>query len=400
MHYDVLSRSLGSLGALSRRSSSQNPVNLSGIAVLREPARSAPPPTNRGVQKTGGSRRGAKNVPGEGCNAMSCDWLEGTMPDEHLDWLRGLVEGDWVARERGLWGWPCSEVNGDVKVAFGSHRTIHLQMGGAGLMQLRCQDGFDEFAFYRELKSRGLKVCRVDVAFDDRSGWLDLEVLRSELRCGRSVATRYRKFSWTEGGSVGRGAERDGLTLVLGSRKSESFIRMYDKGLEQNVLSEGEWIRLELQTRDDQALRIFDSIAESGGYVGVAGHVRSLLDFKAYEADDNKHRVPSAGWWESFWDGCARGRLAVSRSVVTVASTVAALKKQWGPNIAAVTAALGGSVDWIYDALAEGQTRLRSKHLAMIAAARVAVDDVLLTGHDLVAAVYKSGCFDPVPASS
>lgn len=321
------------------------------------------------------------------------------MPDEHLDWLRGLVEGDWVARERGLWGWPCSEVNGDVKVAFGSHRTIHIQIGGAGLMQLRCQDGFDEFAFYRELKSRGLKVCRVDVAFDDRSGFLDIEVLHSELRYGRAVATRYRKFSLIEGGSVGRGSERDGLTLALGSRKSESLIRVYDKGLEQGVLPEGEWVRLELQARDDQGLRVFDSIAESGGYVGVAGHVRSLVDFKAYDADDNKHRVPSAGWWESFWDGCARGRLAVSRSVATVASSIAWMTKQCAPMIAAITAAQGGCVDWFYDLALEGKTRFRSKHLAMIAASRVVVDDVLLTGHDLVAAVYKSGFFEPVPAS-
>ena len=399
MHYDVLSRSLGSLGARSRRSSSQNPVNLSGIAVLREPARSAPPPTTRGVQKTGVVARRFKNVPDEGCNCVSCDWLEATGSQEHLDWLRGLVDGDWVARERGLWGWPSSEVNDHVTVAFGAHRTIHFQVKGQGLNQLRCQDGFDEFEFYRELKLRGFKVCRVDVAFDDRSGFLDIEYMYSELRAADRVASRFRAANIRNDFMIGGGAGCEGRTLHIGSSKSDSSICVYDKGLEQRVLDEGEWIRLELRCRDEQAQRIFDSIAESGGYVGVAGHVRSLLDFKAFEADDNKHRVPSAGWWESFWDGCARGRLAVSRSVATVASSIAWMTKQCAPMIAAITAAQGGCVDWFYDLASEGKTRLRSKHLAMIAASRLVVDDVLLTGHDLVAAVYKSGCFDPVPAS-
>ena len=64
-----------------------------------------------------------------------------------------------------------------------------------------------------------------------------------------------------------------------------------------------------------------------------------------------------AGWLLSY--GCPLNKKGVDR-------VCAWLKRQVAPSLAAVVAAFGGSVDFIYDLLSSGSGRLSEKHRNMI----------------------------------
>ena len=93
---------------------------------------------------------------------------------------------------------------------------------------------------------RQMNITRLDVAFDDFTGLLDLKQLISETQMENFVSS-LKHYQYC-GGS-------EGYSVTHGSQKSSSFIRIYDKRLEQKAQDRlDHWVRLELQLRRENAL--------------------------------------------------------------------------------------------------------------------------------------------------
>ena len=61
-------------------------------------------------------------------------------------------------------------------------------------------------------------------------------------------------------------------------------------------------------------------------------------------------------------------KLGIQRAKVSLLRMVTAIKRQYAPTLATIVMATGGCLDTLYEIVEDGRQRLRSKHLAVIAA--------------------------------
>lgn len=89
-----------------------------------------------------------------------------------------------------------------------------------------------------------MNITRLDVAFDDHSGILDISDICQDTEDGNYVS---RSSAWQVTYSDG------GSSVTLGSRSSEILIRIYDKAAERGFTDGRHWVRVELQLRRERA---------------------------------------------------------------------------------------------------------------------------------------------------
>ncbi|WP_183360164.1 replication initiation factor domain-containing protein [Geomonas limicola] len=137
---------------------------------------------------------------------------------------------------------------------------------------------------------------RCDLAIDDFHGLLDMEVIGEAITGGLVTANfkkvrEYNERERTTGMLTGRGA-------YFGSRKSEVFIRIYDKALEQRV--DQHWVRVELELKGSRANAAMKLVLTKEIGTVARGILNSRLSFREKSKDGNRSRWPVSGWWKSF----------------------------------------------------------------------------------------------------
>jgi putative DNA relaxase len=296
---------------------------------------------------------------------MEVDWIEGTIVDKPVRVALPLVKGllaavDWQELDRGGYGYECSAMVADSGRVFWSLHNprmgVHVSLPSSAISVL-CAD---PAGLLRELVSLGMKVTRVDFAFDDKSGLLDLEQIGQSVEA-KNYVSRSRKWTFMKN-------EEGGQTWAFGRRSSDSFIRTYDKAAEQHV--DGHWVRVELELKDkraEAAVHVLLSCGVESWPERVASWLRGLLEFKEPGTDENKSRWEIAKWWESFLESAKKSTLTISKRPRTVEELRVWVDEQVGPSLSVLSLALGG--DEILRIIDRGSERLKPKHLAMISSA-------------------------------
>ena len=114
---------------------------------------------------------------------------------------------------------------------------------------------------------------------------------------------------------------RIGHGVYLGSSKSARFVRVYDKGLEQGGKVEGEWVRFELQMRDELAHQAALSVfrpSDGPDLSQIAGLLAGAVDFRVgpFGAGVKWRRFPRSEFWERFCAGFDSSRPRMERRPV------------------------------------------------------------------------------------
>lgn len=148
-------------------------------------------------------------------------------------------------------------------------------------------------------EKKDMSITRLDVAYDDYIGLLDLNYLMSAVRKGEYVSRLKRAgVNWDN---------TDGCTVYHGSKhQSEFYIRIYDKLIEQTVIKKRDidksikhWVRCEIQMRDDCAR----------GFIKLSNDIRKnyfdvLNNYLRYvvpsDNSSNKRMVATSPEWLSF----------------------------------------------------------------------------------------------------
>lgn len=198
------------------------------------------------------------------------------------------------------------------------------------------------FAFRRfvALSDLGYKTTasRFDVSFDEiiKTGeqvepYLDLDRIQSALKSGAFVSTFRKSDATSESGevksifkvdpdkiddslpyrfieSVDLSSGRIGKTIELGRRKSSSFLRFYDKLVEQSVHGEdvsgiASWVRCEIELKHNNACSAFLMYALSEDDTDFSNKIRgkifSLIRF--VELDHTRtYNCTVCDWWVGF----------------------------------------------------------------------------------------------------
>lgn len=175
------------------------------------------------------------------------------------------------------------------------------------------------------LIGRGWRATRVDVCLDFYGGSAAGLIERLGEACDAGEVTGRRRYRPVADRAVG-GAWR-GETLYLGLRGkagSGTFVRVYDKGLEQDAATRerGDWVRLELEASAECAELAVRAIVQA--YV-VARDLRAVLvglalgsfDVRQVTGQKAHARRPRVRWWAEFCGMAERVKVIAKQSKAT-----------------------------------------------------------------------------------
>lgn len=169
-------------------------------------------------------------------------------------------------------------------------------------------------------------ITRLDVAYDDYVGLIDLESIVADTLAGHYV-TKASSDSWDVHLSG------SGTCVTIGKSKSNTSVRIYDKAAERKAQDEYDhWVRCEIQLRYHNALAfvqmlcdhqivfpsadgVFDAISVDGMdiqhlYFGVLNNYLRYIDVDCNN-DTNKWRKPCAEHWAAFAHSVTDDRVAL-----------------------------------------------------------------------------------------
>jgi len=324
---------------------------------------------------------------------LGLDYLEFTVPYHHKDAVltgipggyelvkndkgqpvgwRGYTRSAFIAQGKGRVGWSPD----DERMGF------HVSLGSQALSVMAGLDA--DWSDHPGLvglvlDELGGHLTRVDVAFDDHEGILDLDAIGLALREGRFVS-RWRSWQDLTSSKLVDGQWVMGQTFYMGSKKSDTQLRVYDKRAERlqkgKDVEPGPWVRAELQFRRKRANlvgQLFKTAKQNLEQVRahLAGVLRGLVEFKAPNWDTNKQRQAASPWWVEFLEHAEKATLAV---VVAEPRTVDDVKewvsRQVAPSLALLEDALGFDRAWsfLFQEAQVGRGRYRPRHRAILAA--------------------------------
>lgn len=238
-------------------------------------------------------------------NCFLVDWFTCSLRDFTVDQVKALIgmPDEVIHWEKlgGCNGYPESEFYNGIRIMYGAtdEMGVCLNMSGQGCRSFESFGGQDWLHLFEILVSLSEKVniTRIDLAFDDHTGVLDIYKIQSDTDEGNWTA----KFRWwkCEYGS-------EGISLYYGSPQSKIRCRIYDKAAERQ-LEDQHWIRVELQLRNgnaDSAVRYLHAGMEIGTV--FTGVLRNYLQFREPDPNDsNKSRWALAEYWSDFLDNAA-----------------------------------------------------------------------------------------------
>ena len=202
-------------------------------------------------------------------------------------------------------------------------------------------------------------VSRIDIACDDREGFLNMEEIVEKVQANE-INSRMTKRSVIVSFD---GTQRSGSTIYLGAPSSDFRVRIYDKALEEGV--DGHWIRVELVMRHKNAAAFVEQMNSAPSVGKLAAQVVNDK-FSFIERDDsNITRCTVCGWWQSFVDELESVRL-VARCVIqhSVERIENWIESQVGPSLAVILNTLG----WphLFELAHAAAGRLSARQLSLI----------------------------------
>ena len=236
-------------------------------------------------------------------NKIIYDWLTFTSKIHSVDdiiSLLGLSNVSFIRLERGMNGYPECLHFGGISICYGGREDMGVCccMSGQGCRSFETYGNGDYDSLFATIienysddsDKRQMNLSRLDIAYDDFIGLLDIDVIAIET-LKQNYVSRMEKWTVTN--------SSDGCSVGIGSMRSDTFIRIYDKKAERNRDDLDHWVRCEIQLRGSNAIgfaKLDGNIIDN--YYGV---LNNYLRFVApSDTDTNKRRWKTAEWWDKF----------------------------------------------------------------------------------------------------
>jgi phage replication initiation protein len=230
-------------------------------------------------------------------NVILYDWFTGTSkvdsPEQIIKFL-GLQNIEFQ-QIYGFHGYRHRYYYDGISIHYDGHQSdmgVCLEMSGQGCRVFETfgsgnwNEIFNKFC----VEDNSHNITRLDVAYDDFTGIIPLEQI-AELTRKQLYIAKARKWSVDY--------SSDGLSVYIGSNKSDVLIRFYDKASERGYDDDVHWVRCEIQFRKDRA----KSFIECDGTIGrkYAGVLNNYLRFIEENPDDtNRNRWETEQFWLDF----------------------------------------------------------------------------------------------------
>lgn len=252
-------------------------------------------------------------------NVFLIDWLTVVFHDVSVPLVQALLglgspDIPWETETKFRNGYPCRTFYKHISILWGADDPKHyssqdkarsdmgicLDISGQGCREFENVPGNDWVKFLVSIADRDLRtsITRLDLAYDDHTGLLDLGQIANDVRDRYYTSpSRKSQIIWSDD----QDHDTQGLTVYVGSKSSDVMIRIYDKAAEREFQKdERHWVRVELQLRHDRCTVAVAEIIKQQ-HVGrtACGILRNYLLFRQPSGtDDNKSRWPVAPYWD------------------------------------------------------------------------------------------------------
>lgn len=250
-------------------------------------------------------------------NVILYDWLTVSSKDEDpCSWFPLLDMEDcvWEPLEKGWQGYRKRLTFGHVSVYFDGNPGMGscLNMSGQGCREFETFGSGDFDGLFRLFvaQQEQYHMARLDVAFDDHSGLLDMDQVFQDT-IGKEYISKFRKARFE--GENDDEQNRTGKTVYFGSKKSDVMFRIYDKAYERGLPEDAHWVRVEMQLRNDRALAFVSQPEPIGER--FRGVLLNYVRFVDDNGDSNRWRWPMKDYWAALVDGVGRIRLYVKPGI-------------------------------------------------------------------------------------
>ncbi len=306
-------------------------------------------------------------------------WLRFTVPVSTPQEVMTLVGGDWIQDRKGFQGysqgWLSRGTSGGLgRIGTGAARApreVHVDLSQE-LISGWTYEHFQSVTAW--VLAKDGHFGRIDVALDDRSGVIDVDHIYASVHAGNCVS-HFRKSQLIAGLDLGSG-EDTGKTICMGSRQSDTYLRIYDKAAEQRGKGkqvEGTWVRWEMEWKAEraQAVGLALSVLDHERFQKyIVGVFRTAVDFRdCTRADDPKDRyhAPLLAWWIVLTEGMSRAKLEISKAVKQIEDVKQWAQKSLSPMLGLLCAHPEAGERWLVNTIIDGVERWRAKHLALLA---------------------------------
>lgn len=231
-------------------------------------------------------------------NIVLYDWLSFTLLDEKYNPAVvaeeiGLADINWESI-KGMHGYQERLYYNGISIHHnGINPGIWIEMSGQGCRCFETVSNMTWESLYGWILAQpAAHITRLDVAYDDHTGVLQLDDMIQDIKSNLYV-TSFR------GCIIEQEYNKPfaGTSIYFGSPQSAIRIRIYDKAAERK--KDEHWIRVEMQLRDDRATAFVQN-AVSGDDIGIvyAGVLLKYLRFiEPMDEDTNRYRWPLRDYW-------------------------------------------------------------------------------------------------------
>ena len=155
---------------------------------------------------------------------------------------------------------------------------------------------------YCVFNSQDITVNRVDLAYDDFKGFLDIDSIFDDA-LSLNFVSKFRNVYTTT--SIDTSTHDIGKTVCHGKESSDVYIRIYDKLVEQHAYDYlDHWVRAEIMLRHERAASALELLSDDNLSNLSEIYFLILNNYLRYispsETDSNRWRAPLAPHWEKF----------------------------------------------------------------------------------------------------
>lgn len=323
---------------------------------------------------------GVQNTMEEGINPC-VDWVQVTFKNfnstQKIYEILGLDPGMFSELPRGGLGYrKCSGFN-NIKIFYDGREDmgVHLQISGTGCREYEHFGQYSWITLFQTIIGAGGQFTRCDLAIDDvskgnRKLFFNVESIARRVSKGLLIS-KFKESDERLKRDIATGQSK-GMSIYFGSEKSAIRVRMYDKKQEQGDKTPEdieEWVRTEIQARDERAQKIAELIAfskeETFGTVSK-GILKHYLRFLVKGKDKNKSRWKTAPFWEKFLGEVEATKLTVAPKIKTIENSMHWLENNVSPTMAMIYEATGGNIEVFEGLIRKGLVKMNNKQKRMI----------------------------------
>lgn len=302
-------------------------------------------------------------------NIILYDWFslssKSDSPQSMLDHLQITDDSVRFAENYGLYGYRNRLEFGGISIHYNHWSAdtegVLLEMSGQGCraFETYTNGNWDRLFNLALDTENGYNVTRLDIAYDDKYGLLDILKIKKSVEKRNYIAkSRVGTITNSFNGNL------DGISVMLGSKSSEYYVRFYDKAAERGGL-DCHWVRCEQVLKHERALE-FLKLSDVPIGKRYAGVLRNYLRFVVpNKTESNKSRWNTEKWYNKFLGDCERISLYTKKDVdYNMHRLEHYLQHQCGNSIETYIKCLG--IEGLQEMLSKKTSKLTPEQLRLI----------------------------------